>query len=178
MSMLVLDQGIVMALHYLGLAIAAVGIRYRGEIPFAVPLSPFVGGCSATAEMKSLPIEPSWVISGDPQARFCAHSQAADKFASTGVWDCTAGTFRWFFGWDETVVILEGEVHIRAEDGSERTLSAGDVGYFRGGTWATWHIDNYVKKIAFVRKPMPMPLSYAYRAWAKFGPKRKGGLAA
>ncbi|MGF9565381.1 cupin domain-containing protein [Neorhizobium sp. JUb45] len=167
-----------MALHYLGLAIAAVGIRNRAQTPFANQLSPFIGGCSTAAEMKSHPIEPTWVLSGDPQARFAAHSEAADKFASTGVWDCTAGSFRWFFGWDETVVILEGEVHVTAEDGSERTLRAGDVGYFRGGTWATWHIDNYVKKIAFIRKPLPMPLSYAFRAWAKFGPKRKGGLAA
>lgn len=167
-----------MALHYVGLAASAVGIRYKGQTPFANQPTPFVGGCSATAEMKPSPIEPGWVIAGDPQARFSAHSQAHDKFASTGVWDCTAGTFRWYFGWDETVVILEGEVHVTAEDGSERTLKAGDVGYFRGGTWATWHIDNYVKKIAFVRKPLPMPLSYAFRAWAKFMPKKKTGLAA
>ncbi|MGE7370107.1 cupin domain-containing protein [Neorhizobium sp. NPDC001467] len=169
-----------MALHYLGLAVAAVGIRYKGQgrPTFAAAPSPFVGGSSATAEMTPLPIEPDWVIAGDPQARYCAHSQAVDKFAATGVWDCTAGTFRWYFGWDETVVILEGEVHIRAEDGSERTLGPGDVGYFRGGTWATWHIDTYVKKIAFVRKPLPMPLSYAFRAWAKFMPKKKAALAA
>ncbi len=167
-----------MALHYVGLAASAVGIRYKGQTPSANQPTPFVGGCSASAEMKPSPIEPGWVIAGDPQARFSAHSQAHDKFASTGVWDCTAGTFRWYFGWDETVVILEGEVHVTAEDGSERTLKAGDVGYFRGGTWATWHIDNYVKKIAFVRKPIPMPLSYAFRAWAKFMPKKKTGLAA
>lgn len=167
-----------MALHYIAIAAAAVGIRYKDKPPFAQALPPFIGASSATAEMMPAPVEPSWVLAGDPQARASSHSQAADKFASTAVWDCTAGTFRWYFGWDETVVILEGEVHVTAEDGSERTLKAGDVGYFRGGTWATWHIEKYVKKIAFIRKPMPMPLSYAYRAWAKFGPKRKGGLAA
>lgn len=167
-----------MALHYIAIAAAAVGIRSSRVSPHGETLPAFVGASSATADMKPAPVEPSWIIAGHPQARVCAHSQSADKFASTAVWDCTAGTFRWFFGWDETVVILEGEVHVTAEDGSERTLKAGDVGYFRGGTWATWHIDTYVKKIAFVRKPMPMLFSYAYRAWAKFGPKRKGGLAA
>jgi len=167
-----------MALHYIALVAAAVGFRGKDRPSFAKPLPPFVGASSATADMQSAPIEPSWILSGDPQARVAAHSQSADKFASTAVWDCTAGTFRWYFGVDETVVILEGEVHVKAEDGSERTLRTGDVGYFRGGTWATWHVDNYVKKIAFVRKPMPMLLSYAYRAWGRFKPKRRSALAA
>lgn len=156
-----------MALHYLAAAVAAVAIRYKGDAPFSSPVAPFVGASSANAVMKSHPIEPTWVLTGDPQARYAAHSSATDKFASTGVWDCTAGSFRWFFGWDETVVILDGEVHVTAEDGSQRTLRAGDVGYFRGGTWATWQIDTYVRKVAFVRRPMPMPLSYVFRGWAK-----------
>ncbi|NKF31385.1 DUF861 domain-containing protein, partial [Pseudomonas sp. BGM005] len=73
------------------------------------------------------------------------------------------GEFRWYFGWDETVMILEGEVHITAEDGTERTLCAGDVAFFAGGTWASWRVDNYVRKVAFLRKPFPMPLAIAYR---------------
>lgn len=166
-----------MALHYIAAAAAAVAIRYKKEQPFASPLSPFVGASSATAEMNPAPIEPSWVLSGDPQARYASHSEATDKFASTGVWDCTAGTFRWYFGWDETVVILEGEVRVTAVDGTQQVLRAGDVGYFRGGTWATWQIDDYVKKIAFVRKPLPMALSLALRAWGRLMRQASAGLA-
>ena len=52
---------------------------------------------------------------------------------------------------------------VTAEDGSERTLRAGDIAYFKGGTWATWRIETYVRKIAFLRKPFPEPLAMLYR---------------
>ena len=117
--------------------------------------SAFVPGTIEDMTMKPAPIEPSWVIEGNPEARLSEHSKSADDASATAVWDCTAGTFRWYFGWDETVVILEGEVHVTAEDGHTRTLSAGDLGYFRAGTWATWKVDNYVRKVAFVRRPFP-----------------------
>src|SRR5262249_41375344 len=83
--------------------------------------------------------------------------------AMTAVWDCTAGEFRWQFGWDETVLILEGEVHITTGDGVERTLRTGDVAFFAGGSSATWRIETYVKKLAFCRRPFPKPLTLAYR---------------
>ncbi|PWE56150.1 cupin [Metarhizobium album] len=124
---------------------------------------PLVSAPVDEMEMKPSPIEPSWIIEGEPQARSAEHSRSADEAAMTALWDCTAGTFRWYFHWDETVVILEGEVHVTAEDGSVRLLRAGDIGYFSGRTWATWRVDEYVKKIAFVRKPFPGPVAAAYR---------------
>ncbi len=109
------------------------------------------------------PIEPSWIVSGDPRARSGLHSAANDQSASTHVWECTAGTFRWHFGWEETVLILSGSVTVTAEDGTVRTLRAGDIGYFAGGTWATWAIDDHVRKLAFCRRTMPTPLAFALR---------------
>lgn len=120
---------------------------------------PLVAASSATMEMKSSPIDPAWVISGAPEARIAEHSHSADKAAMTALWDCTAGTFRWYFGWDETVMILEGEVRVTDENGAVRVLKAGDIAYFAGNTWATWQIDTYVRKIAFLRRPFPMPLA-------------------
>ncbi|MBC2885371.1 cupin domain-containing protein [Ochrobactrum sp. CM-21-5] len=110
------------------------------------------------------PINPDWVLQGNPQARSCEQSASADCAAYTAIWDCTAGTFRWYFGWDETVYILEGEVHVTDADGGTRTLRAGDVAYFRGGTWAIWKIDTYLKKVAFMRRTLPAPASFVYRA--------------
>lgn len=156
---------------------AAAAIRYKSYVPENPVAKPFVGACPHSLEMQPLPIEPSWILAGNPQARAASHSKAEDQCAATGVWDCTAGTFRWFFGWDETVVILEGEVHVTAEDGTERTLQRGDVAYFKGGTWATWRIDSYVKKIAFLRKPFPAPLAFVYRLRNMLRPKRAIGLA-
>ena len=120
---------------------------------------PFVGAEGETLynQLKPAPIKPAWILAGEPQARAAQQSAASDRCASTAMWDCTAGTFRWYFGEDETVVILEGDVFVTAEDGTERLLKAGDVGYFRAGTWAVWHVDHYVRKIAFMRLPLDAP---------------------
>ncbi len=167
-----------MSWHIIAATAAAVAIRYKNYEPEERPASkPFIGACPDALEMSASPIEPSWILAGDPQARVAAHSKADDECAATGVWDCTAGSFRWFFGWDETVVILEGEVHVTAEDGTQRTLRAGDVAYFKGGTWATWRIDTYVRKIAFLRKPFPAPLAFLYRLKKMLRPQPQVGLA-
>lgn len=125
--------------------------------------------------LRDAPIEPGWVLSGTPRARLAEHSRSADDAAVTSVWDCTQGSFRWYFGWDETVIILEGEVHVTAEDGTERVLKAGDIAYFKGKTWATWSIGTYVKKIAFVRKPFPAPVALAWKLRNLLRPGRSGG---
>ncbi|MDQ0455366.1 cupin domain-containing protein [Rhizobium paknamense] len=114
-------------------------------------------------EMKPAPINPDWIIDGNPQARVGDHSRSDDEAGTTAVWECTAGTFRWYFGWDETVVIQEGAVEVTGEDGERRLLTAGDIAYFKGGTWATWRIERYVRKIAFLRKPFPEPLATLYQ---------------
>ena len=114
-------------------------------------------------EMRDAPIEPDWILEGNPVARAAEHVRSADDSSFSALWDCTAGTFRWHFNWDETVIILEGEVHITDEDGNAYTLRAGDMGYFAARSWATWRIDNYVKKAAFIRRPFPTPIAALYR---------------
>ncbi|MDE1159922.1 MAG: cupin domain-containing protein [Neorhizobium sp.] len=166
-----------MSWHVIAAAAAAIAIRYKPSGDEPARAKPFVGASPHALEMQPLPIEPSWVLTGNPQARAAAHSKGEDGLAATGVWDCTAGSFRWYFGWDETVVILEGSVHITAEDGTARLLAAGDVGYFKAGTWATWQVDDYVKKVAFLRKPYPKPIAMLYQLRAAFRPRPKVGLA-
>ena len=142
---------------------AALAVRAVPVWANEPPAPDFVAGTAETLCLKPAPIDPSWIIAGNPVARFAEHSRGRDDAAVTAVWDCTAGEFRWHFGWDETVVILDGSVHVTAADGTERRLGAGDVAYFAGGTTAVWRIDDYVRKIAFCRKPFPKPLALAYR---------------
>ncbi|MDM9627060.1 cupin domain-containing protein [Rhizobium sp. S152] len=153
-----------MAWHVTLASVVAMAAR---AVPFYVPALPagksFVAESGKHLSMVSTPINPDWIISGEPQARTAEHSRSHDDAALTAMWDCTAGEFRWFFGWDETVMIVEGEVHIVAEDGTERQLHAGDVAFFAAGTWAVWKVDNYVRKVAFLRKPFPKPMAFAYR---------------
>lgn len=131
---------------------------------FTTPVRPaLVANSAFDMELKPAPINPDWILEGSPQARSCEQSASGDRAAFTAIWDCTAGEFRWYFGWDETVYILEGEVHVTDADGKHRTLKAGDVAYFRGGTWATWKIDHYLKKVAFMRRTLPAPASAIYR---------------
>lgn len=128
--------------------------------------------------LDAAPIEPSWVISGAPQARAKLHSESADGLASTTIWGCTAGAFRWNFVWDETVVILEGGVRVTDETGRVTTLGAGDVAFFAAGAWATWEIETHVRKIAFCRKAFPKPvlIAMALKTWLS-SLLRRGGAA-
>ncbi|AJD39708.1 cupin domain-containing protein [Rhizobium gallicum] len=151
------------------------------SLPYAVAPTRgrnFVAHSSDHLPMKSTPINPDWIVDGNPQARTAEHSRGHDDASLTAIWDCTAGEFRWFFGWDETVMILEGEVHVTAEDGTERTLRAGDVAFFAGGTWANWRVDNYVRKVAFLRKPFPRPVAILYRLRNLLRSSGQQGLAA
>jgi uncharacterized cupin superfamily protein len=171
--------GVFMGLHMMLASMVAMAARV---VPFSMPIQAsgksFVAASGERLCMRSTPINPEWITKGEPQARTAEHSRSHDDAALTAIWDCTAGEFRWFFGWDETVMILEGEVHIVAEDGAERTLSAGDVAFFAAGTWAHWRVDTYVRKVAFLRKPFPKPVALAYRLRNLIRNNGQQGLAA
>lgn len=168
-----------MSLKFMIATAAATMLRQMPIVTVAPAQPPLVSHALGDLEMEPCPITPDWVLEGDPQARIALHSRSGDEAATTAVWDCTAGTFRWHFDWDETVVILEGEVHVTAEDGSQRTLRTGDIAYFAGGTCATWRIERYLRKIAFCRKRFPKPVALAYRLRnALRGEASSGGLAA
>ena len=104
------------------------------------------------------PIEPSWILAGQPQARSAPHSGSADGGSSTNTWDCTAGAFRWTFFWDETVLILEGSVRVTSPGGQTSVLKTGDVAHFPAGTTWRWEVDEYVRKLAFHHRPAPRSL--------------------
>lgn len=121
----------------------------------------FVSAELAKVELQAAPIEPSWIIAGQPHAEGAVHSQSADACSTTTIWRCSAGAFRWNFLWDETVYIVSGSVVVTDETGAKTTISAGDVAYFAAGTWATWEIADHVKKVAFCRRPFPKPVMAA-----------------
>lgn len=164
---MMLASAVAMAARTMPLMPISLGRRRTG---------PVISAASGRMEMKAAPINPEWIISGDPQARMADHSRSADRAAYTALWDCTAGTFRWFFMWDETVHIIEGDVHVTAADGSVHHLYAGDVAYFKAGTWATWRVDNYVRKVAFLRRPFPTVLALAYSVKNRILPAKTPSL--
>lgn len=95
--------------------------------------------------LESLPIEPEAIIEGTPVATAVTLTESKDKRYRCGTWDCTAGTFHWFFVLDEIVHILEGEVFVEYA-GRTMHLKVGDVGYFPMGAATIWRVPVRVRK--------------------------------
>lgn len=113
------------------------------------------------------PISPDWILAGTPQARSKLLAKSHDRTSSIMVWECTAGRFNWHYSEDETVVIISGEVFITSDKSEERRLGQGDMGFFPAGSSCTWRINDRVKKVAVLRKDMPLALGFGVRVWNK-----------
>src|ERR1700730_6259013 len=121
------------------------------------------------------PIRASWILEGQPVARAALLSSSADGTASTYYWDCTAGRFNWFYGFDETLHILEGSVTLKAPSGSSRRVVAGDTIFFSAGAHAESTVDKYIRQLAFCRTPLPGYLISARDISRKFKRLINGG---
>jgi len=121
---------------------------------------------AADIPLDPAPINIDWIVEGNPQARNKVIFKSDDGTAWTMVWDCTAGRFNWFYNCDETVHILEGEVTITTAAGTF-SASPGRALFFPAGSWATWQVDAYVRKVAFLRHTLPRPAGAVLRAWKK-----------
>ena len=110
------------------------------------------------------PIEPSWIIEGNPVAQSSVLSTSADGLASTIVWECSEGKFNWYYDFDETILILEGSIVLENDTMRPTRYSAGDVIFFKHGAHARWHVEGRVRKLAFCRTTQPFLFSFALRA--------------
>ena len=113
------------------------------------------------------PIEPSWIIEGNPVAQCSVLSKSADGLASTMVWQCSEGKFNWYYDFDETILILEGSIVLENDAMRPTRYGPGDVIFFRDGAHARWHVEGHVKKLAFCRKTQPVLLGFALRVFSK-----------
>ena len=118
---------------------------------------------SIHATLEPAPIPADWVIDGAPQARASELARSPDGTCTLATWDCTAGTFHWYFNIEETIHILEGEVLVQGEDGRHALLRAGDVAVMPANTWMVWHVERYVRKLAICRFPVPRPFGWLVR---------------
>ncbi len=121
----------------------------------------FVATTADRSDWRPAPITPGWIREGAPVARFVPLARGRDDLGSTTLWDCTAGTFEWHFGWDETVHILGGAVTVTLPNGDVHRLTAGSVAFFPGGSTAVWTVEGHVRKLAVCRRVFPGPLARA-----------------
>lgn len=110
------------------------------------------------------PIEPSWIVEGNPVAQWCVLSKSADGLASTMVWECSEGKFNWHYDFDETILILEGSIVLENDTMRPTRYGPGDVIFFKHGAHARWHVEGRVRKLAFCRTTQPVLLGFAARA--------------
>jgi uncharacterized cupin superfamily protein len=115
-------------------------------------------------ELSPSPINPDWILEGQPLARNRILSRSADETACTIVWECSKGKFMWHYDFDETIHFIEGGVTIEDGHGPARRLGPGDVIFFPAGSHAVWTVDTYIRKIAFCRKVLPAPIGSAIKA--------------
>lgn len=115
-------------------------------------------------DLKPSPIEPSWILEGNPEARSRELSTSACGTTRTLIWSCTEGKFNWYYDVDETIMILEGSIVLESEGMPPRRYGVGDVILYRHGAHVKWHVEHHVKKIAFFRQTLPFGLGYVVRA--------------
>jgi uncharacterized protein len=139
----------------------------------ATPL--FESVCLNDVVLNPDPIDPAWVLEGNPVARAGLWSRSLDSTSSSWVWDCTAGKFNWYFRTDETIYVIDGEVIVRTEGQAPRTLRAGHVALFYAGTWAEWTVPVYVRKHAVLRAPISKPVLLALKVGRRLKRRAAGG---
>ena len=121
----------------------------------------------ATIELAPEPIPQEWILNGAPAARSKNLARSRDWTSTVVVWDCTAGRFVWHYNQDEAIFVISGEAFLLLENGEERRLGAGHVGFFPAGTTATWRVADYIRKVALVHEAMWPPLGLCLKAWKK-----------
>jgi hypothetical protein len=109
------------------------------------------------------PIEPSWVIDGNPQARARELYKSLDRQVWTVVWECTEGRFNWHYSFDETILILEGSIVLESDCLPPTRYGVGDSILFRKGAHARWYVEGYVKKLAVCHRVLPSSLNFIVR---------------
>ena len=115
----------------------------------------------ADVELVDHPINPEWILAGQPHARISEWGESPDRTVSHWTWDCTAGRFRWYYDVDESIVVVAGSMAIQVDAEPPVTLAVGDAAYFPAGHWVTWSVEEYVRKHAVVRVPVPRGMRYA-----------------
>ncbi len=101
-----------------------------------------------------VPIARTWILEGNPVARSRQLAGTGDRQATAFMWDFTAGRFNWFYAEDEIAHVLEGSVIIEDACGVRKALQAGDTFLFPAGSRYQWTVPGYVRKIAFLHRPL------------------------
>jgi uncharacterized cupin superfamily protein len=97
------------------------------------------------------------ILEGQPDAggRFIAES--ADRKATAGFWSCDVGRYEFYFGYDEFIYVVRGEVAVTevsaAGPSTTYVLGPGDTAHFPQGVTTIWEIRQPLMKYFVARDP-------------------------
>jgi uncharacterized protein len=154
----------------IGRLVAAMGSSPGGTASLHGRRSPrphpgsIVAHPDATALLPA-PIDAAWRFGdGEVQTEAAEIARSADGATAVYLWQTSRAHYRWEHASDETVVILEGHVHLRDEDApasDERRLGPGDVAFFPAGARTVWFVPDHLRKVSTLTRPLPGPLARA-----------------
>lgn len=99
------------------------------------------------ADLDADPLDPSKVVSGDPQVRVLPLHDG--EVVSIGVWQHSAGVSRDVEA-DEVFVVLAGRATVEVEGGPVLDVGPGDVGLLPAGARTTWTVHETLRKVYVV----------------------------
>ncbi len=89
------------------------------------------------------------ILSGSPAQSGRIDYGSLETPLIVGVWECTKGSFKATYPWNEMATILEGNITITFPDGSEHNFGPGDTHYATKGDTVTWTIHSEKVRKAF-----------------------------
>jgi uncharacterized cupin superfamily protein len=119
---------------------------------------PFAGKLSIpTAALQPWPLPAELLLAGSPQAAGTVLARSADRCIVRGLWHCTPGSFRWYWDYDETIVVVAGRVTVSLDDGRKVELSPGDLAFFERGQGSVWTVHEDFRKGFHAHAAQPLP---------------------
>ena len=109
------------------------------------------------AKLDGWPLPQALILTGTPTASGAVLSKSADGCKVRGIWDCTPGSFRWDWNYDETIAVISGRATVALDGGRKLTLAAGDLAFFERGQGSVWTIHEQFRKGFHADAPEPLP---------------------
>src|SRR5262245_7460213 len=106
--------------------------------------------------LPSISLPQDEIVEGSAAAGGLFTAATADKQVTAGFWSCGVGRYRFYFGYDEFVYVIRGEVHV-SEEGSDHThvLREGDTAHFPQGVTTIWTVTRALTKYFVAREGQP-----------------------
>ncbi len=104
---------------------------------------------ATTQELTSDPLDPSQVVSGNPQVS--TYEVLDSEALAVGIWQHTSGVST-DVEVDEIFVVLAGRATIEVAGGPTLQVGPGDVGVLEAGAETTWTIHEDLRKIYILRQ--------------------------